>query len=164
MVHRITYRTNPRLYLLTGLSILLLLGGLIALAFLGILIGGIILAVTGFIAYNLFKFLRSVLKSNVNTYDDGLTFTLSSGKKERFQWKNITHLGKCRDPKGKESLFIYQEDEDRFIAVTEEFTDFAELEKEIKEHTDIPFQKHDLEEKESIQDYLRKLVDIPESE
>jgi hypothetical protein len=163
MVHRITYRTNPRLYLLAGISILLILGGLIALAFLGVLIGGIILVVTGFIAYSLFKFLRSVLKSNVNTYDDGLTFTLSSGSKERFTWERITHAGKCRDRGGKESLFIYQEDEDRFMAVTEEFTDFPKLEKEIKEKTEVPFREHDLEEKETIQDYLRKLADIPDA-
>lgn len=158
MNHRITLRSNPRLALLGLLIAGLPLFGLLLLLYLRSVIGIAVLIGSGYISYQLIKFLIPLMKSRIETSEEGITCHLSEKTPIVFQWNEITHAGLCRQPWQKPCLFVYQETNDQLVIIPQEFSHFDLLTDEIQKKT--PYQEIRLEKGDTLQRWLKEQLDL----
>ncbi len=156
MIYRITLKTNPRLFIL--IAILALIPATIIAVFLtfGALPGFVGLLVGGYIEYQLIKFLRLQLASMVEIADDGAHCLTSAGENLHFRWGSVSHAGLCTDPKGRKTVFLYNEEDDKLITIPDSFASLDQLSQEILQH--VQLEEYDLGIGESVQSRLRSLL------
>ena len=164
MVYRITVRSNPRIFGIFFIIIALPVAGIVSFAFAPPFLSIILIGSGLFFAYSFWKLVRSTLGSQIRTHDDGIVFDFGKGHVNKFSWDEITHCGVYAEPRGKRSLFIYDEDEDRLITVPNEYEAFDDLVNEVHERTADLFETVDLATKSTINDYLRSIVSKSEDD
>ena len=160
MEYRITVRSNPRV-----IGIVFIIVGLpgigVAAFFLWSPIAGIIIAlIGGFFAYNFLKLVRSILGSSIRTGEDAVVFDFGKGHTNVFEWDDIDFAGTYLDESGKPMLFVYNEDEDSLITVPDEYERFDDLVGEIGTALGDRFKSVELEKGETINDYLKRQMDL----
>ncbi len=158
MIHTMTVRSNPRLILLGLLLIALPLFGLILL-FTITGIGGIIgLLASGFITYQVAKFMIPQVRTRIETDEGGIMCSRPDSDTVDFRWSEVTHAGFVRQKSEKPSIFLYNEKEDRLTIIPQEFSDFDQLLARVKQQT--PFQEIRLDATDSIHGWLRRHLNI----
>jgi hypothetical protein len=158
LIHRITVRSNPRL-LFVPLVIAGIVGVAVALIFASPVLGVIALALAGYIAFILVRFIGKQLKCSVQVLEDGVSLDLYGEDKLHMAWEDMSHRGTASDAKRRSALFFYREDADKLLVVPDEFERFDELVAEVRRHGDLL--ELTLEEGETVQDRLRQLVGGP---
>jgi hypothetical protein len=158
MIYRITFRSNPRVVLPFLIMIALPGLGIVAI-FAWIPIAGVLIAlVGGFISYNFFKLVRSILASRIETSDEGVSFDFGKGHTDEFVWEDITHAGEFTEPPNKRAFFVYNEADDKLITVPCEYADFDTLISEVRSGVGEIFEKIDIGTSISINEYLRAKI------
>ncbi len=143
VVYRMTLRSNPRL-LVVYLFIPVLLGaGVGAIFLLGLLFGLVALAAAAFVSWSILRLARRQLASKVETLTDEILFVMHGDEKLAFPWERIRLAGMAveQDDKGRlrtkeRRLFVYNEQDDKMFALTDEFEHLDRLAAELKEHTE----------------------------
>ena len=158
-----TIRSNPRLLLVYAILPVLVAAGVGAIFLLGPLFGIIALGVALFIAWSVLKLLRRQLTTRLETLTDDIVFFLPGDEKVVYPWEKISFAGIAveQDAKGRprtreRRLFIYNEPDDRMIAVTDEFENLDKLAAELREKTD--FRELLLQPGETLKAKLREIV------
>ncbi len=158
-----TIRSNPRLLLVYAVIPVLAAAGVGAIFLLGPLFGIIALGVALFIAWSFLKLLRRQLAARLETLTDEIVLFLPGDEKVVYPWEKIRFAGIAveQDEKGQprkreRRLFIYNEQDDRMIAVTDEFENLDQLASELKEKTD--FRELLLQPGETLKAKLREIV------
>ena len=166
VVYRITARSNPRILIIYLFIPVILLAGIGALFLLGILYGLVALAAAVFLSWSLVRLTRRQLATRVETLTDEILFTLHGEEKHSFPWDKIrisgiaTEQGADGTVRRKERrLFIYREEDDQLIAITDEFQNLDGLAAELRERTH--FREILLAPGETLKGKLRELVGEP---
>jgi len=155
MRYRPTLSSSPRVLLLFVIT-LALAGAALGLFFLmGVLLGVIGLVIALYLGYHLVRFAVGHLRSHVTTDAEGLHCLTIMGEDLAFSWRGITVSGKFHRKREKPSLFVYNEEEDRFLKIPPEYRDIEALEGELREKT--AFVELTLDEDETLEDRLNKL-------
>jgi hypothetical protein len=158
-----TVRSNPRiLFIYIFMAVLLIVGG--AVLFLaGVIFGLIALAIALFFSWTLLRLTRRQLATRIETLTDEVLIIMQGDEKVLFPWEKIRIAGMATEegerPRGRRilrRLFIYNEQEDRMIAVTDEFENLDGLAAELREKTD--FREIVLAPGETLKGKLRELV------
>ncbi|MGA2973840.1 MAG: hypothetical protein ABSF77_00850 [Spirochaetia bacterium] len=163
MVYRITLRSNPRILALYLLVPVILAAGIGALFLLGILFGLIALAAALFIGWSMVKLTRRQLATRIETLTDQILFVLHGDERIAYPWDALRIAGIAheqredgRKRRGDRRLFIYNEQDDRMIALTDEFENLDGLAAELRTRTD--FREITLVPGETLKEKLRELV------
>lgn len=122
------------------------------------IIGILILAAAAYVVFILTRSLKRELKSNVETGDNWISFNLYGEENLVFPWDTITSAGKCKYLDGHESLFVYNEKDDRFIEIPDHISDFTRLKEELQSKTN--FIEVVLKKGESLKDALKGLLEL----
>jgi len=161
-----TVRSNPRILIVYVVAIVLAAAGVGAIFLIGPLLGLLALAAALFIGWSLLKLTRRQLATRVETLTDEILFVLHGEEKVTFPWEKIRLAGIAleHDGEGKvrpkeRRLFIYNEEEDRMIAVTDEFENLDGLATELRKKTD--FREIVLSPGETLKGKLREIVGQP---
>lgn len=157
MIHRITLRSNPRLLLLGLLIAGLPLGGLFLAVYLRSPIGIAALLGAGYVSYQFIRFLIPLMQSRIESSEEGITCHFSGKDPMVFHWKMISHAGLCRQKWQKPCLFLYQETNDQFVIIPQEFSHFEHLADEVRKKT--PYQEIRLERDDTLQRWLKDQLD-----
>jgi hypothetical protein len=98
--------------------------------------GGLVLALSFFIDYRLFRFAWPYLKTKVVTDESAITIFLAGGQ-EAFPWPEVTLSGKCvpQAKGGKPFVFVYNQGKDRIIVIPYEYSGMRDLENTLAEKT-----------------------------
>ena len=134
MIYRFQLRQNPRVILLPVIPAVLVGGSIALLVLVHPLLGLVALGISGYIAYQLLKFLRLHIKSEISTYDDELVCVTSLGEKSRIDWESVSHAGFYLVDEKPELLFVYSDSEDQLLTIPFHYTQMKGLENEISEH------------------------------
>ena len=122
-------------------------------------IAGVLIAlVGGFISYNFFKLVRSILASRIETSEEGVSFNFGKGHTDEFTWEDITHAGEFTELPKKRAFFVYNEAEDKLVTVPSEYADFDTLLSEVRSGVGDIFEKIDIGTTISINEYLRAKI------
>lgn len=163
MVYRITLRSNPRILALYLLIPVLLAAGIGALFLLGPLFGLIALAAVLFLGWSMVKLTRRQLATRIETLADQILFVLHGDERFAYPWDALRIAGIAheqhedgRKRRGDRRLFIYNEKDDRMIALTDEFENLDGLAAELRTRTD--FREITLIPGETLKEKLRELV------
>lgn len=156
MTYRTSFRSNPRLFVLSFIILLLAAAAIGLLVAFGPLAGIIALLVAAYIIYHLVKFLRMQLASYLEISEDGIRCLTSIGEKLEYTWTSITHSGILREPSGKKWVYLYDENEDRLLTIPETFENIAGLTAELADH--VTLKTDNLGLGETVQDRLKKMV------
>ena len=156
-------RSNPRLLLVYALAPIGVGLGVGAIFLLGPLFGLIVLALALFMAWSMLKFLRRQTSTRLETLTDEIVFTLNDGDKVVYPWENIRVAGIAveQDDAGRprarsRRLFLYNEQDDKMIALTDEFENLDALAAELRKKTD--FREILLVPGETLKGKLREIV------
>lgn len=158
MIHKMTLRSNPRLILFGLLVPGVPLLGVFLLVFLGGIWGIVALLGCSFFTYQFTTFMLPHVRIRIETTEDGITCIRPGNYNIAFQWPEVSHAGLVRQESQKPSIFLYSEEHDRFVTISEEFSNFEQLLATVKEHT--PFQEIQLAKTDSIQEWLRQQLHI----
>jgi hypothetical protein len=155
-----TVRSNPRLLLLYG-SIPIMLAAAGAAFLLGTVAGLIALAAALFLSWTMVRATRRQLATRIETLTDEILFMMPGDEKVLFPWEKIRFAGIATDEGEKarrrtRRLFVYNEQDDRMIAVTDEFENLDGLAAELRAKTD--FRELALSHGETLKSRLRELV------
>jgi len=102
------------------------------------IIGSVVIGVSVFIDYKLYRFAQPYLKTKIVTDESGVTVFLA-GQEETFPWEEIVFSGKIFVQKsGKPFIFLYHLGKDRVITIPYEYTNMKSLEQTLTEKT--PFE------------------------
>jgi hypothetical protein len=153
MVYRISLASNPRLILIFLIILALPAAGVAAVIFLGIFWGIVTCAAALFMDYHLCRYTLNILKSRVRTDDEGIRCITPDKEELFFPWDAVTYAGSCREKGDRPSLFLYSEAENKFLKIPDEYSQFHQLEAELRNKTD--FRKVDLEDDMTLADYLK---------
>jgi hypothetical protein len=163
VVYRITPHAQPRLLVFYAIMALIVAAGAASILLVGPLIGLIILAASLFIAWSMLKVVRRQLSMRVETLTDEILFVQHGDEKLSFPWEKIFVAGFSHETEGSgrkrravRRLFIYNEQDDRVISLTDEFECLDGLAAELREHA--PFRELTLEEGQTLKERLRELV------
>jgi hypothetical protein len=175
-----TLRSNPRILALYAVIPGVVALGLVALWLLGILVGLIALAAALALAWQLARMTRRQLATRIETLTDEILFTLHGDEKVVFPWEKIRLAGiatdedlrPTRDTGARDTgarrtrahaharrLFVYNEEEDRMFAVTDEFEDLDGLAAELRTRTE--FREISLASGETLKGRLKELLAEP---
>jgi uncharacterized membrane protein len=160
-----TVRSNPRILIVftTIPVIILVAAGLLFL--LGVLVGLLALAVAVFISWTILRITRRQLSSCVETLTDEIVFNLLGDEKLALPWKQVrvsgiaTERSARRRRERERRLFVYDEQDDRMFALTDEFENLDGLAAELRQKTD--FREIELSPGETLKDRLLQLVGQP---
>jgi hypothetical protein len=161
VVYRITLRSHPRILVIYGVAALIVAAGVGCVFLLGPLFGLIALAAALFIGYQVVKIIRRQMSTRVETLTDEILFVQNFDEKLSFPWEKVRMTGMAQDPgeDGKHPvrrLFVYNEEDDRMIALTDEFENLDGLAAELRERTD--FREITLEVGETLKEKLREII------
>ena len=156
MQYKCIVKTDKNLVISYLLSIGLLAGG-IAFFINSLKFIGILCCITGlFILYTISKVRKYIKASGITTYTDGLTIAYANGYKISFNWDGITHAGKIINGEYKDSIFIYDNNEDKYVQLLTTYEDFDAFVDELKEHIEV--KDVTLEENQAVKDYLKQII------
>jgi hypothetical protein len=156
MIYRYTLSSSPRALLLPAITLVLLALSVVALIFLGSVVGIIALLISAFLGYHLIKFFVRTIKSEVRVFDDQILFKTVLGSETRFDWDGVTAAGWYTAEDGERILFIYAEEDDQLISLPETYERMDELADEISEHIEL-IELHG-ETREDVGNALRELL------
>jgi hypothetical protein len=162
VVYRITVRAQPRLIAFYAIMALLVLAGGGSILLLGPVVGLILLAGSLFIAWSGVKVVRRQLAMRVETLTEEILFVQHGDEKLSFPWEKVRLAGMAWEPPGGRRkravrrLFVYNEEDDRMISLTDEFENLDGLAAELRERAD--FREITLEEGQTLKEKLRELV------
>ena len=157
MKYRITFKHNPKLYLLVLAATIVPIIGIILLFFITIL--GIILLILGFfISFNSLRFLSGLYKSYIHTYDDGITFQMIDKNIFRYKWQEINITGLVKQENVKLFYFLYNESDDKLLKVPFDYENIESLEIDLKNNSD--YKIYDLTSDETIEDKIKEVLNI----
>ncbi len=151
-------RSNPKIFLLFGVVLLPLALGTLAIVFVGLFIGVIILAAGLYFDYYTLRYLMKQLRSWIETSEEGVKANIPYEGILSIPWDTVTIAGYC--PRKSSFLFVYAEAEDKLLIMPKEFVPFEQLKAEVRERT--PFREISLGEKEDLNEWLRKTLGIEE--
>jgi len=158
-----TIRSNPRLLVAYALIPVIVGLGIGAIFLLGPVIGGITLAVAAFFAWSVLKLLRRQSSARLETLTDEIVFTIPGEDKVVYSWDKIriTGIAVEHDDAGRprlreRRLFLYNEQDDKMIALTDEFEGLDLLANELRARTD--FREIQLIPGETLKGKLREIV------
>ena len=135
MESRISLHSNPGIIIFGFIITILFTGGTLLAVFVNMVPGIIIIGVLLYAFYFIYKYLHETLKSRIITNDEGIRFILPDDEKLSFSWGEITHAGLFQDKKGKETLFVYKEPDDKLMSIGPEFILFNSLKEIVREKT-----------------------------
>ena len=163
MVYRMTVRSNPRILVVYLLLPVIVAMGVAAPFVIGFFYGLVALVAAGFFAWSMVRLVRRQLATRVETLTEEMLFRLHGDEKILVPWEKIRFSGvalvtdKTGAPTRKDRrLFIYYEEEDRLLTLTDEFENMDGLATELRGKTD--FRELVLAEGETLKDKLRELV------
>lgn len=157
MIYRVTLRSNPKVLVLFVVIVVLPAAGVLGLVYVEGLLRLIIPAVAFYLAYHLYRFVGSHLRSYVETSEEGLSCRTTVNEEISFRWDAVTHAGVGRGPRGQGTLFLYDEGEDKLLSIPGEYANWDRLQEELKQYTR-GFQELALEGSETVQDRLRAVL------
>ena len=157
MTYRITLSSNPRIIIVLLLVVLLPAAGIVSFLFLPALLSVVILAVGGYIAYHLVKFLRSSMRSTVETGEEDIRFQIGQNDTTTIPWTEITFAGVCTKPRSRSVLYVYRERDDQLLTVPDEYESFENLLADVREKTS--FEEIDLDADTSLNEHLKKKLE-----
>jgi hypothetical protein len=141
-----------------------MIGGLAALCIVLYLlvapvVGVIAIAFSVYITIQFMRSLYNQLSHLVRTTEDAITFQLSRNEITTIPWREVTHAGEYYEPKrSKPVLFVYRETDDTFMTIPPEFSNFTRLHETIKQYTEGKYYTVHLEQGQTIESYLRDLI------
>ena len=153
MIYRISLASNPRIIPVFLIILALPAAGVAAVIFLGVFWGIVASAGALFLDYHLIRYTVNVLKSRVSTSQEGVRCVTPAKEEIFLPWETITRAGSCREKGERPFLFLYSETEGKFLKIPDEYSQFHQLEEELRSKTD--FQEVDLKEGMSLEDYLK---------
>jgi hypothetical protein len=165
VVYRMTVRSNPRILVVFTVVPVIILAAAGLLFLLGALFGLLALALGIFISWTILRFTRRQLSSRVETFTDRIVFNLLGDETLAVPWNQVRVAGIATEPSARRRrergrrLFVYDEQDDRMFALTDEFEDLDSLAAELRQKTD--FRVIELSSGESLKDRLLQLVGQP---
>jgi hypothetical protein len=161
-----TVRSNPRILVIFTVIPVVVLAGIGMLFVLGILYGLFALGAAFLISWSLLKITRRQLATQIETLEDEVVFELRGDEKLPFRWEKVRIAGFARmhtPPRRQRgsgrTLFVYNEQDDRLITVSDEFENLDGLAVELSEKTD--FREIVLSRGETLRGKLREIVGYP---
>ena len=128
-----TLKSNPRLLVFYFILAAIPLGAFMLYPRVSQIVGSLLIGISFFIDYKLFRFAQPYLKTKIITGESGVTVFLA-GQEENFPWPEITLSGKFHFQKtGKPSMFLYHLERDRIITIPYEYRDMNSLEQALME-------------------------------
>lgn len=134
MIFKITFNSSPKTFMPFVYFAGLLVSGFIAAFFLNIYAGLLIIAVSLFIGYGIYKLFFPVLKSYFETDDTSISYDTGYGERNTIQLKKIDHAGIFNTSKKNEILFIYSKKEKNFFTIPDNFSNFGNLKEIIADY------------------------------
>jgi hypothetical protein len=164
VVYRMTVRSNPRILVVLTVVPVIILAAVGLLFLLGAMFGLLALALGVFISWTILRFARRQLSSRVETFTDRIVFNLQGNETLALPWKQVRVAGIATEPSARRRardrrLFVYDEQDDRMFALTDEFEDLDGLAAELRQKTD--FREIELSPGESLKDRLLQVVGQP---
>jgi hypothetical protein len=163
MVYRMTVRSNPRILMVYVFIPVVICAGVASFFLFGPLYGLVGIAAAAFFAWTLVRLTRRQLATRVETLTDEVLFRLHGDEKILVPWEKVRVSGfalvtdKTGSPTRKDRrLFIYNEEEDRLLTLTDEFENMDGLAAELRVKTD--FRELVLADGETLKEKLRELV------
>jgi hypothetical protein len=157
VLYRLSFRTNPRMVLLPVVLVGLVAIGVLAWRYAGTVAGIVVLAIALYLDVQIVRFLASHLRSWVKTTAEGLSARLPDASTLDFDWKNLTHAGLCQRAGSRPFVFLYDERRDRLLSIPNEYSNFAELNEEIRRRlpSGTSFEELRLAKGEMIEDWMK---------
>jgi len=158
-----TLRSNPRLLIAYAVTLVVVALGIGSIFLLGPVFGLIALAVAGFLSWSILKLLRRQTSARLETLTEEIVFTIPSEDKVVYPWEaiRVTGIAIEQDDAGRlrrreRRLFLYNEKDDKMIALTDEFENLDGLAVELRAKTD--FREIILLPGETLKGKLREVV------
>ena len=165
VVYRMTVRSNPRILVVFTVVPVIILAAAGLLFLLGALLGLLALALGVFLSWTILRFTRRQLSSRVETGADQIVFNLLGDETHELPWKKVRVAGIATEPSARRRrekdrrLFVYDEQDDRMFALSDEFENLDGLAAELRQKTD--FREIELAPGETLKDRLLQLVGQP---
>ena len=83
------------------------------------------------------KNLKKVKAARISTTDEGITAYKTDGSETQFTWEEITEVYKITSEERKDFIYIYNINDDKSLRIPPLFENFADLERELREHHEI---------------------------
>ncbi len=156
MEYRFRVKSYTKLVLM-----LIFLGGIVGLGVylmltLNTVLGLLLIGGSAYVIYILLKYFFRHRASRVVSGEDGIRINFYNEEEFLFEWGKLKLFGLCRYPNGMRSVFLYNENEDKFVEIPDSLGDFDNLLEEFKKHEG--FMEITLNRGENLKDKLRELV------
>lgn len=161
MEHKISLKNNKRPLFFIFLFLIPLALSIFFIIFVHVVLGLIVLGISIFFVWKIVQFLITLLKSRIESTEEGINFHLPYNEQRELSWQEIDFAGSYLDKK-KKTLFIYIEKDDQIIKFSEDFSHFDDLEDNLKKHCS--FDHYPLKKKESIEERLKTVHFSSEAE
>ena len=129
--------------------------------FVHVIVGTVLAVIVGYFGYRVVRFLIKQLRSRVAVEDDGYRFNVYGEEEFFFPWDTITFAGIATETNGRKGLYIYVEEDDKFLLAGDEFAPFAELVASFERHRHLDEMRLGLGE--TVRDRLRGLLGLDEN-
>jgi hypothetical protein len=159
VIYRVSVRANPRILVIFAALPALPAAGVLLLVFVDRWIGLLGLAVGGYMAWHLGKFLTSHMRSRVETGEKELRCRTTANDEIVLPWSSITHAGQCFPVKGPDYLFVYSSGDDRLLTIPKEYSGYQGLAAEVRQRV-APgvFRELTLTAEETLKDRLKLIL------
>ncbi len=117
-----------------------------------LLIGG-----SGYVVYILLKYLIRHRASKIVSSEEGIRVNFYNEEEFLFKWEELRLFGLCNYSNGVRSVFLYNEEKDKFVEIPDSLGDFDRLLSEFKRHDG--FTEITLNRGESLRERLRSLIE-----
>ena len=101
-----------KVYLILAACAVIGIGSFFVLPKLGALA---VLAICGFVAYQILKAMAKAGSARITTYTDGFSVRMADGTKLEFEWDKVSYAGYVVEGIQKGYMFVYEEDIDKFV-------------------------------------------------
>jgi hypothetical protein len=132
VVYKVSVRANPRILVLYLVIPALPAAAVLFTVLVDRTVGIIGLAIGAYVSYQLAKFLRSHLRSYIETGEEALRCRTTANTEIVLSWGSISHAGHCFPEKGPDYLFVYSEQDDKLLTIPKEYAGFDQLREEIR--------------------------------
>lgn len=120
-------------------------------------LGLLLVAGSIYVIYILLKYLIRHRASRVLSSVEGIRVNFYNEDEFLFRWDKLRIFGLCKYSNGVRSVFLYDEDEDKFVEIPDSLGNFDNLVSEFMEHEG--FMEITLDKGESLKDRLKKLIE-----
>ena len=83
------------------------------------------------------KNMKKIKAARLSTSDEGFTAYKTDGSETQFTWEEITEVYKITSEERKNFLYVYNKNQDKSLRLPPLFENFADFEKEVREHCKI---------------------------